>query len=383
MRASDGAPGSLGSGNHVRFLLVVFTTILLGCFWFTTAGLLGSTPYYIVFAIFTFIAVSEEKHHKYIVGGYLFFYGLLALIDCLHPEYALKYVTEKGQRVDIVISVFFVSIFIAFSFNYIIRIYEKQQQATQKEMIEQKRLNDELDNFVYRASHDLRAPIVTCLGLTDLIENAQSLEEAKLYAGFERKSLEKLDNFIIDIIQYSQNNRLEVAQVPIDFEEIFNDTMVNCDKKDYFPPVACKIELETTLILFSDRMRLQILFENLINNSHQFVDTTKSNHFLNITIKNKDKDCEIIFTDNGIGIEEKHIAKVFDMFYRATNTAKGSGLGLYIVKQTIAKLGGTISCHSEIGVGTSFVVSLPNQCSEKKIPALREKTLPQLDFQFS
>lgn len=361
--------------NHVRFLLFIFTTILLGFFWFTTAGILGSTPYYIVFAIFTFVAISEEKYHKYIVGSYILFYGGLALIDYMYPNYAVKYETVEGQRIDIIISVFFVSIFIALSFNYIIRKYSQQQVLAEKEVTEQKRLNEELDNFVYRTSHDLRSPIVSSLGLAGLIENADNIEDVKRYATMQRKSLEKLDAFIVDIIQYSQNNRSEVEQSPIDFEELFQEAMVECRKKQHFPPVTCDIQLDTSHVLFSDKARLKVLFDNMISNSHQFLDKSKDRHFLHILVKNVNKDWEIRFTDNGIGIEEKHIDRIFDMFYRATNTTKGSGIGLYIVKQAIVKLGGTISCEAEIGEGTSFVVKLPNQSVEKMITPIQNKTI--------
>lgn len=369
--------------NHVRLLLFFFTTVLLAFFWFTTEGILGSTPYYIVFSIFTFVAISEEKYHKYIVSSYIIFYGILSLIDYTYPEYAIKYETIQGQRIDIIISVLFVAMFIAFSFNYIIRKYEQQQIATEKEFAEQKRLNEELDSFVYRTSHDLRAPIVSTLGLVGLMENAKSLEEVQRYSALQRKSLEKLDAFIVDIIQYSQNNRAEVEQSPIDFEELFQDCIADCDKKQYLPPVSCDISVDATHILFSDKMRLKVLFDNMINNSHQFVDKNKKEHFLHISVKNENKNWEITFEDNGIGISEKHVDRVFDMFYRATNTTKGSGIGLYIVKQAIAKLGGTIECKSQIGVGATFIVKLPNQCSEKIIASTKGKNTYQLNLQFS
>jgi signal transduction histidine kinase len=65
-------------------------------------------------------------------------------------------------------------------------------------------------------------------------------------------------------------------------------------------------------------------------------------------------------TDNGSGIEPEHQQKVFQMFYRASEQAKGSGLGLYIVQETLLKLGGSISLSSQLGEGTTFTLYLPN-----------------------
>ena len=73
---------------------------------------------------------------------------------------------------------------------------------------------------------------------------------------------------------------------------------------------------------------------------------------------------EIQVEDNGQGIDEKHLEHIFTMFYRANKTTTGSGIGLYIVKDAIEKLGGTITIESQINVGTKFVIVIPNQCSK-------------------
>jgi signal transduction histidine kinase len=78
-----------------------------------------------------------------------------------------------------------------------------------------------------------------------------------------------------------------------------------------------------------------------------------------VRLKQADDQLELCVEDNGIGISEKNQAKIFEMFYRATSIASGSGLGLYIVKETVEKLGGSVSVHSEIGTGSSFIIKLP------------------------
>ena len=362
-----------GNYNVTRFVFFIFSATILAILWFESEGVLGSIPYFIVFSVFMFVAISEPKYHKYIISVFMLFYAALVCLEYLYPQYITPYGSVDGQKIDITVSVFFVAIFISLSFNFIIRKYEEQQLLAEKEAQKQKFLNDELDSFVYKASHDLRAPVLSAIGLTDLMTSAKTLEDAKKYATLQKESLEKLDNFITDIIQYSQNNRVPIEQSPIDFEEIFQESLAACYKKTYARPVNCEISVATENILFSDKMRLQTLFDNLLINAHQFLDVNKTTHFFHIEVKNTQKDWEITFTDNGIGIEKEHVPRIFEMFYRASNKAKGSGIGLYIVGQAMAKLGGTISCTSQMGVGTTFVVKLPNQFSEKqRTPLLQE-----------
>jgi signal transduction histidine kinase len=78
------------------------------------------------------------------------------------------------------------------------------------------------------------------------------------------------------------------------------------------------------------------------------------------------KSAKIIFEDNGIGIEEEYLDKIFKMFYRATEESEGSGIGLYIVQQAIEKLHGTVDVTSRKGAGTKFVLTIPNMLISKQ-----------------
>ena len=81
---------------------------------------------------------------------------------------------------------------------------------------------------------------------------------------------------------------------------------------------------------------------------------------MRIEVSSDAQHTHITFADNGIGIEKDNLPKIFDMFYRATEQSNGSGIGLYIVKNTIEKLGGSIAVESEVGTGTTFTIILPN-----------------------
>lgn len=109
---------------------------------------------------------------------------------------------------------------------------------------------------------------------------------------------------------------------------------------------------------------LDEIFRNLISNTIKYLNPHIEDPFASIDIVVTENAAIINFNDNGIGIAEGALPKVFEMFYRATEYSEGSGIGLYIVKNAIQKLGGEITIDSEIGVGTSFYIMIPNRKNE-------------------
>ncbi|MFN8889072.1 MAG: sensor histidine kinase, partial [Cyclobacteriaceae bacterium] len=111
---------------------------------------------------------------------------------------------------------------------------------------------------------------------------------------------------------------------------------------------------------YSDPWRIGEIFRNLISNAIKYRDFNKNDSHIRIMIKIAPDRASILFEDNGIGISKADLTKIFDMFYRASEQSDGSGLGLYIVKNAVDKLGGILKVTSEIGKGTSFELKLPN-----------------------
>ena len=106
-------------------------------------------------------------------------------------------------------------------------------------------------------------------------------------------------------------------------------------------------------------MRVKMILNNLISNALKYQDPLKKEHLINISMNENGSWLNILCEDNGIGIENNYLERVFYMFYRATELSKGSGLGLYIANETAKKLGGEISVKSKVKHGTVFTVSLP------------------------
>jgi signal transduction histidine kinase len=109
--------------------------------------------------------------------------------------------------------------------------------------------------------------------------------------------------------------------------------------------------------------RLKIIFSNLISNAIKYQDFNKQLSTLRVQVRFQNQQVELLFADNGVGIEQAYQDKIYDMFFRATEQADGSGLGLYIVKQAVAVLSGKIELQSQVGIGTSFLITMPIHCT--------------------
>jgi PAS domain S-box-containing protein len=222
------------------------------------------------------------------------------------------------------------------------------------------KINKELDSFVYKASHDLRAPLTSILGLVNLADKYSDTNPALVeYFNHIRKSVTKLDEFVKELIDHSRNIRLAVKIEAINFQELIEDVFQNLNYMEAASLIKRHIEITSNSVFHSDKTRLKVIFSNLIANAIRY-HHLPNDPFIKITVDNNNKEAVIFVEDNGKGIEAHHLDKIFDMFYRATDDKSGSGLGLYIVKETIEKLKGSIEVTSKYGKGTFFKITIPN-----------------------
>ncbi len=232
------------------------------------------------------------------------------------------------------------------------------------------RTNFELDSFVYRSSHDMRAPLRSILGLVNLIrmEDDPAKHPELLY--LIEKSVNKLDTFILDLINFSRNSRLSIATEPVDFERIISECMENLRYMERADRIRIVSDIQTEEPFFSDRSRIAIILQNLLSNSIKYQRLQVHDPYILISIRTDQQQAYIRVEDNGLGIDEMYLDKIFDMFFRASLESYGSGLGLYITRQVVEKLKGGIHVSSRPQVGTIFTVTLPNRVL---VPALVEQ----------
>ncbi len=218
--------------------------------------------------------------------------------------------------------------------------------------------NTELDNFVYSVSHDLRAPIASVLGLINLAKKDKGSAMKDKYLDMINNSAMQQDDFIKEILDQSRNSRLEVKRDEILFEPLINETFSQLHFATSAGQMVHKvIHVEQERPFYSDRWRLKVILNNLISNAIRYRNGKDPVIRVNVSINSKH--ATVAIEDNGKGIDEHHLTNIYKMFYRATDDGAGSGLGLYIVKETIDKLNGYINIASEVGKGTTVTVGIP------------------------
>ena len=227
------------------------------------------------------------------------------------------------------------------------------------------KINKELDSFVYSISHNLRAPLMSVLGLLDLAKNEQNSVVVHQYHDMMKASIFKLDETLKEILEYARNARQGLVVDQIDFEKIINDNFERMQFMPGYERISKEIKLHGEQNFYSDNYRLSLILNNLVSNAIKYADPSKDDSFIKITIVIDEKKAAITFRDNGIGIEDSYIQKVFNMFFRATTKNEGAGLGLFIVKEAVDKLEGKIDLESKSGEGTVFRIEIPNLVNQR------------------
>ncbi len=224
--------------------------------------------------------------------------------------------------------------------------------------------NFELDQFVYKTSHDLRAPLSTILGLITILKAEQSEEAKAQYISLMENRVHKLDKFIKSMLDYSRNTRTATIYTPVKFKTLLDECLEELEQMKHFSRIKLNLYIDKDEY-HSDAFRLKIIFSNLISNAIKYQDFNKPESYLTVRVTFTGREVRIVFEDNGVGISEEHQDKLFDMFFRASHQSEGSGLGLYIVKQAVAMLKGEIRLESTVGEGSRFLITLPQTQASK------------------
>ncbi|MBK6265787.1 HAMP domain-containing histidine kinase [Marivirga sp. S37H4] len=218
--------------------------------------------------------------------------------------------------------------------------------------------NRELDSFLYSTSHDLRAPVASLLGLINIAKHDVKEESGRNYIQMMEDRVKKLDNIFSDILNYSRNIKTEINPTVFRLGQIIDDVIADVKFNQGADSIRLDYDEEITHILRTDYYQLKVVLANLVSNAVKYHDSEKPDQYIAIRFEKIDRNIQISVKDNGKGIARESQRKVFDMFYRATSEADGSGLGLFIVKQALAKINADILLKSEPGIGSTFKVIL-------------------------
>ncbi|HLF52586.1 PAS domain S-box protein [Flavobacterium sp.] len=237
---------------------------------------------------------------------------------------------------------------------------KKARLNLEQRNIELVKTNSELDRFVYSVSHDLRSPLTSILGLLSFIEDESKEGDTLEHVGMIRNSINRLDEFIKNILSYSRNNRTTMEVEKIALQEGITEIVNSLHSMKEAEGILFEIDIQEQQSFYSDRMRFNTILENLISNAIKYHRKDKTNRYIKIAGQSDHEKLQLTIADNGIGIEPAHHNKIFDMFFRLSGKTDGSGIGLYIVKNTVEKMKGTIQVESELGIGTTFIITLKN-----------------------
>ena len=248
------------------------------------------------------------------------------------------------------------------------RLTEKHEEnQLQKEMLEVyneqlKASNDELSQFSYRTSHDLKAPLVTVRRLATLItEDIKDGEYIEAQQNSEKieSHVQKLENLVVDILNLAQAELKGENLEKVDFQAILKEVEDRLSLVYLDNNIVIESYYLSKPYLVTSRIRLGQILENLVSNSIKYQDKSKVKPFIKVFFDKEHGNNVITVEDNGLGIPEQYQDRVFDMFQRFhPHIAYGSGLGLYIIKKHVEKLHGHISLFST-EQGTKFIISIP------------------------
>lgn len=239
--------------------------------------------------------------------------------------------------------------------NFIVLLYD---------ITEIRRLEKVRTDFVANASHELRTPITALKGFSETLLDG-AMEDKEVLRQFLEIMLEestRLDQLVNDILELS---KLEQRQVPIAYEEVaIKDAALSTFKlmkqKAEKKKVLLKLVEAEQVIIEADKDRLKQIFANLIDNA---INYTQENGTVTVILEKTDNEALITVKDDGMGIPDDELNRIFERFYRVdkgrSRNLGGTGLGLSIVKHLVENFNGTIAVNSTVGLGTTFTVVFP------------------------
>lgn len=236
----------------------------------------------------------------------------------------------------------------------------EENQKHLKTLAMLKSTNEELDTFIYKASHDLKGPLTSLMGLVNIAQMEVEDPTARQYIDLIDRSSLKLNDILSGLLEATRIKQGEVHFDHINLHQLASDTLDRVMERQGNPETSVSIGIPEDFNLISDPDLLGTILEKCIDNSFCYRDPTKDEHLVQINLENAEKGIWIEVIDNGQGIPEEHHKKVFEMFFRGNARHIGIGLGLYIAQNAIEKLKGKIICESEPDAGSTFRIFIPH-----------------------
>ena len=227
---------------------------------------------------------------------------------------------------------------------------------------ELEKANMVISQFITSCSHAMRGPLKSIEGLVNLLYKRRDYSEIDETAFLDLigETTFKMENMLDELEQLLENSKREVTLKKIDCREIVDAVLARYREEIIAGKVKVDTTIEEAVEFFSDGPRLYLVLSHLLENAIQFQDKSKDEHRIHVTMQTTRQHGTVLISDNGIGVNPEEQGKIFQLFYRATEKSTGAGVGLYVAREAVEKMGGSIYVESLPGRGSIFGVTLPN-----------------------
>jgi signal transduction histidine kinase len=222
------------------------------------------------------------------------------------------------------------------------------------------RANDLISQFITSCSHSMRGPLKSIVGVVHLLRNTEANPPSGMLLDMIGKNTDKMENMLDEMEHFLENAKREIQTETINSLEALESILEQQSETANAAGVVCTTSIQYDAPCYADRSRISMILSNLVQNSINFRDESKDAPAINVKIHSDTRYTILSITDNGIGIEEEFHSQIFQLFFRASAKSNGAGIGLYVVSQAVEKMKGTIRLQSSAGVGSTFIVTIPN-----------------------
>jgi light-regulated signal transduction histidine kinase (bacteriophytochrome) len=227
----------------------------------------------------------------------------------------------------------------------------------------------EMDSFCYSVSHDLRAPLRSIQGFTQVLKDRYTgtLDgEADRWMGYINENATRMGYLIDDILRFTRLSRSEISRSLVDMKPIIHSVWE--EQKKIYPTKELRLSLSDISPAYADSSMLYHVWQNLLSNAVKY---SSQNEIIFVEIDEVLGEKESLYRvrDNGVGFDEQYKDKLFGVFQRlhSHEEFEGTGVGLAIVEKIVTKHGGRVDAHSKTGTGALFSFSIPRPLSNELV----------------
>lgn len=236
------------------------------------------------------------------------------------------------------------------------------QQARSAKAEELLKAKTAIDQFLYSCSHSLRGPLKSIAGLVNLLRVSQGnpdLDPQMVLMSID-KTIQKMETLLNELEQFLSNSKIDLTTRVVDSQRVM--TLVTAEYRDLLSDrgIEMQLSVDAPTPLYTDEGRLRVILSNIVGNAIAFQDASKLKKEISLSLRIAKDYAEFEVRDNGIGMSSDVQSKIFDLFFRGSQQSAGCGVGLYIVKEVLDKMGGDIRVFSSPGKGSTFSFTIPN-----------------------